>query len=67
MDLIKTNGKVVWVETLLEDHTLWPIQIFYDNISSIMLPKYVVFHVRAKYINVHYQYVHEKVIGGLWL
>ena len=36
------------------------IQIFCDNISSIMLTKNQFFHMRTKHIEVHYYYVCEK-------
>ena len=38
----------------------WQIQIFCDNISSIMLTKNQFFHMRTKHIEVHYYYVCEK-------
>ena len=41
------------------------IQIFCDNISSIMLAKNLVFHAKTKRIEVYYDYVSEKVIEGV--
>ena len=43
----------------------WQIQIFCDNISSIMLAKNLAFHAKTKHIEVHSHYVHEKVIEGV--
>ena len=60
--------EAVWIEMLLKDlgFTIQRlIQIFCDNISSIMLAKNLVFHTKTKHIEVHYHYVHEKVIEGV--
>ena len=38
--------------------------LFCDNMSSIQLTNNPIFHARTKHIEVHYHYVHEKVLVG---
>ena len=38
--------------------------IYCDNLSSIQLAKSPVFHARIKHIEVHYQFVRERVLSG---
>jgi len=57
--------EVVWLQKLLLDlgqlvHA--PIVIYYDNISSILLAYNPVYHARTKHIEVHYQFIREKVL-----
>ena len=44
----------------IQDSTTW----YYDIISSIQLAKNLVFHARTKNIEVHYYYVHEKILAS---
>ena len=39
-----------------------PITLFCDNMISIQLANNLVFHARTKHIEVHYHYVHDKVL-----
>ena len=41
-----------------------PIPIYCDNISSMQLSKNPVFHARTKHIEVHYHFVHKRVLNG---
>jgi hypothetical protein len=41
-----------------------PTMIYCDNLSSIQLAKNPVFHARTKHIEVHYQFVQERVLSG---
>ena len=41
-----------------------PIIIYYDNISNIQLAKNPVAHAHTKHIEVHYHFVHERVLSG---
>ena len=38
--------------------------IYCDNLSSIQLAKNPVFHARTKHIEVHYNFVRERVLSG---
>jgi hypothetical protein len=40
-----------------------PVVIYCDNISSILLAKNPVYHVRTKHIEVHYHFIREKVLA----
>ena len=40
------------------------VTLYCDNMSSIQLANNPVFHARTKHIEVHYHYVHEKVLAG---
>ena len=42
-----------------------PLVIYCDNISAILLAKNPIFHARTKHIEVHYHFVHEKIVEGL--
>jgi hypothetical protein len=39
------------------------VVIYCDNISSILLVNNPVYHVRTKHIEVHYQFIREKVLA----
>ena len=41
-----------------------PILTHSDNLSSIQLAKHPVFHARTKHIEVHYHYIHERILAG---
>ena len=41
-----------------------PTPLFYDNMSSIYLAQNPVFHARTKHIEVHYHFIHERVLVG---
>jgi hypothetical protein len=58
--------QVVWLQKLLSDLGQLvdvPIVIYCDNISSILLANNLVYHVRTKHIEVHYQFIREKVLA----
>ena len=38
--------------------------IYCDNLNNIQLAKNHVFHARIKHIEVHYHFVHERVLSG---
>ena len=40
------------------------VTLYCDNMSSIQLANNLIFHARTKHIEVHYHYVHEKVLAG---
>ena len=40
------------------------ILIYCDNMSSIQLAKIPVFHARTTHVEVHYHFVHERVLSG---
>ncbi len=39
------------------------VVIYCDNISSILLANNLVYHARAKHIEVHYHFIREKVLA----
>jgi len=59
--------EVAWVCMLLADLGL-PIErkivIYCDNLHSIKLARNPVFHVRTKYIEVHYHFIQERMLAG---
>ena len=48
----------------LHQLTGYQVRIFCDNLSSICLAENPIFHARIKHIEVHYQYIREKVFKG---
>ena len=59
--------EIAWLRKLLQDlgHDLsGAITLYCDNMSNIQLANNPVFHARTKHIEVHYHYVHEKVLVG---
>ena len=42
----------------------YQLRILCDNLSSIRLTENPIFHARIKHIEVHYQYIREKVFKG---
>ena len=57
----------IWLKRLFQDLQVEvpnPIQIYYDNISSMYLAMNPIFHARTKHIEVHYHFVHERVLSG---
>jgi len=40
-----------------------PVDIYYDNISSILLINNPIYHARTKHIKVHYHFIREKVLA----
>ena len=53
-----------WLKQLMEDlhqSAEYQVRIFYDNLSSTNLAENLVFHVRTKHIEVHYNYIRQKV------
>jgi hypothetical protein len=62
-----TTCEAIWLKRLLKDlheEVFDPTEIYCDNLSSIQLAKNPVFHVRTKYIEVHYHLVRERVLSG---
>ena len=59
--------EIAWLRKLLHDLgyvDLGPVTLYCDNMSSIQLANNPVFHARTKHFEVHYHYVHEKVLAG---
>ena len=57
--------EIAWLRKLLQDlrhNVLGVVTLYCDNMSSIQLANNLVFHARTKHIEVHYHYVHEKVL-----
>ena len=57
--------EATWLEMLLKDLGVKgqrPLVIYCDNISSILLTKNLVFHACTKHIEVHYDFVREKIL-----
>ena len=40
------------------------VTLYCDNMSNIQFANNPIFHVRTKHIEVHFHYVHEKVLAG---
>jgi len=58
--------EVVWLQKLLSDlgqSVDAPVIIYCDNISSILLANNPIYHVRTKHIEVHYEFIREKVLA----
>ena len=56
-----------WLKQLMEDlhqPTDYQVRIFYDKLSSVRLAENLVFHVRTKHIEVHYNYIRKKILEG---
>ncbi|MCO5576181.1 hypothetical protein L7F22_029989 [Adiantum nelumboides] len=61
-----TACEVAWLCKLLMDLRLQvdrEVVIYCDNLSSIQLGKNLVFHARAKHIEVHYHFVRDQVLA----
>ena len=59
--------EVIWLWPLLQDlriEVLTLIPIYCDHMSNMQLAKNPVFHARTKHIEVHYHFVHERVLSG---
>ena len=59
--------EIAWLHKLLQDlgqDDMKKVTLHCDNMSSIQLENNLVFHARTKHIEVHYHYVHEKVLAG---
>ena len=59
--------EAIWLKWQLKDiqeEVSDPTTIYCDNLSSIQLAKNPVFHTRTKHIEVHYHFVHERVLSG---
>ena len=57
----------IWLKQLLKDLQVEvsdPTMIYCDNLNSIQLAKNLVFHARTKHIEVHYNFVRERVLSG---
>lgn len=57
----------VWLIQLLKNlnqEVDYKIPLFCDNLSSIQLAKNPMFHARTKHVEVHYHFIHEKVLKG---
>ena len=55
----------IWIKRLLQDIGFsinYPIPISCDNKNTIKLASNSMFHARTKHIEVHYHFVHEKVL-----
>ena len=57
--------EAIWLKRLLADLQVYEkkVILMFDNMSSIYLPNYLVFHTRSKHIEVQYHYVREKVVA----
>jgi hypothetical protein len=58
--------EVVWLQKLFSDLGQLVdalVVIYCDNISSIILVNNLVYHVRTKHIEVHYNFIRKKVIA----
>ena len=59
--------EAIWLKRLLKDlheEVSNPTTIYSDNLSNIQLVKNPVFHARTKHIEVHYDFVCERVLSG---
>ena len=60
-------SEVVWLKRILKDLGI-PIEdltlLYYENMSSIYLPRNPVFHARTKHIEVHYHFIRERVLAS---
>jgi hypothetical protein len=59
--------EAIWLKRLLKDlreEVFDPTEIYCDNLSSVQLAKYPVFHARTKHIEVHYHFVRVRVLSG---
>ena len=59
--------EAIWLKRLLKDlgeSVDASIPAHCDNLSSIQLARNLVFHARTKHIEVHYHYIHERIIAG---
>jgi ribonuclease HI len=65
--VVVATCEAVWLKQLLKDlheEVFDPTVIYSDNLSSVQLAKNPVFHARTKHIEVHYNFVHERVLSG---
>ena len=62
--LAYTAAEISWLQSLFKDLAVSLITplIWCDNISSISLASYLVFHARIKHLEVNYHYVCDKVV-----
>ena len=54
-----------WLMQLMNDlhqSINYVVPLYYDNQSAICLAENLVFHVRTKYVEVHYHFIREKVL-----
>jgi hypothetical protein len=59
--------EAIWLKRLLKDlheEVSDSTVIYSDNLNSIQLAKNPVFHAQTKHIEVHYHFVHERVLSG---
>jgi hypothetical protein len=59
--------EAIWLKRLLKElheEVSDPTVIYSDNLSSIQLAKNPVFHAQTKHIEVHYHFVHERILSG---
>ena len=59
--------EIAWLCKLLHDlghNVSGEVTLYCDNMNSIQLANNPIFHARTKHIEVHYYYMHEKVLGG---
>ncbi|MCO5594094.1 hypothetical protein L7F22_048115 [Adiantum nelumboides] len=59
--------EVAWLEMLLQDLEIQvqnPVVMYCDNLSSIQLARNPIFHARTKHIEVHYNFIRERVLDG---
>ena len=59
--------EAIWLKRLLKDlqvEVFDPTTIYCDNLNSLQLAKNPFFHTRTKHIEVHYHFVHERVLSG---
>lgn len=62
-----TTQESVWLIQLLKNlnqEVDYKIPIFCDNLSSIQLAKNPMFYAWTKHVEVHYHFIHEKVLKG---
>jgi histone deacetylase 1/2 len=62
--LANATAEMIWIEALLKElgvKVRWPPRLWCDNLGATYLCANLVFHVRAKHIEIDFHFVREKV------
>lgn len=63
--LATTNAKLCWLQQILKDLGIFlafPPKLWCDNVSALVIASNPVFHACTKLVEVHYHFIHEKVL-----
>lgn len=63
--LATTNAELCWLQQILKDLGIFlafPPKLWCDNVSALVIASNPVFHACTKLVEVHYHFIHEKVL-----